>query len=40
MGTHIATSRQGLCDSEDPAVGAVFCVDVHVEGAPVATYGA
>ncbi len=37
---YITTSRQGLGDSEDPAAGAVFCVDVDVQGAPVATYGA
>ncbi len=36
---YITTSRQGLGESEDPAAGAVFCVDVGVEGAPVAAYG-
>ena len=36
---YITTSRQGLGDSEDPAAGAVFCVDVGVEGAPVAAFG-
>lgn len=34
---YITTSRQGLRGSEDPAAGAVFCVDVGVEGALVAT---
>lgn len=37
---YVTTSRQGLGDSEDPAAGAVFCVDVGVEGAPVAAFGA
>jgi sugar lactone lactonase YvrE len=36
---YITTSRQGLGDSEDPAAGAVFCIDVDVEGAPVAAFG-
>ncbi|CAM3650526.1 SMP-30/gluconolactonase/LRE family protein [Nocardioides zeicaulis] len=36
---YITTSRQGLGASEDPAAGAVFCVDVGVEGAPVAAFG-
>lgn len=36
---YITTSRQGLGDSEDPAAGAVFWVDVGVEGAPVAAFG-
>ncbi|WP_367650681.1 SMP-30/gluconolactonase/LRE family protein [Nocardioides sp. zg-1308] len=37
---YITTSRQGLGDAEDPAAGAVFCVDVDVEGAPVAAFAA
>ncbi|WP_241005266.1 SMP-30/gluconolactonase/LRE family protein [Nocardioides sp. zg-1228] len=37
---YITTSRQGLGESEDPAAGAVFCVDVAVEGAPVAAFSA
>lgn len=36
---YITTSRQGLDDVEDPAAGAVFCVDVGVAGAPVAAFG-
>ena len=36
---YITTSRQGLSGSEDPRAGAVFCVDVDVEGAPVAAFG-
>lgn len=36
---YITTSRQGLSDSEDPAAGAVFCIDVAVTGAPVAAFG-
>ncbi|GAA5105341.1 SMP-30/gluconolactonase/LRE family protein [Alloalcanivorax gelatiniphagus] len=36
---YITTSRQGLAGSEDPAAGAVFCVDVGVQGAPVAAFG-
>lgn len=36
---YITTSRQGLDGSEDPAAGAVFCVDVGVEGSSVAAFG-
>nr|WP_281363231.1 SMP-30/gluconolactonase/LRE family protein [Nocardioides perillae] len=36
---YVTTSRQGLGETEDPRAGAVFVVDVGVEGAPVATCG-